>query len=242
MKTLLQEIPEDEANIHFRCCGNGTTTTSNTTINNGKNVTQRCGGETKCIKIVEEQDLEDEGECNTGSRNFNETALVSISFPYCLWVAKCPESFDRNCICCKFSRYMRWDKCGTQCRDTTKCRAKDSFFTTGELLLINENFTLEIPSFNKSEFKFEEISSTKDHLPAGRLYNKVFVCNGSSCNSLQQGKWKAVARMTYPRRGAGSSSDYDRWIVTGGLGYEDDEKLKSTEIFSGGNWTEGPSL
>ena len=48
--------------------------------------------------------------------------------------------------------------------------------------------------------------------------------------------------MLVPRTGAGSSSDYDRWIVTGGLGYQDDERLTSTEIFTGGSWTQGPPL
>ena len=59
---------------------------------------------------------------------------------------------------------------------------------------------------------------------------------------MKDGKWEAEAGMLEPRTGAGSSSDYDRWIVTGGLGYQDDEKLTSTEIFTGGSWTNGTSL
>ena len=49
---------------------------------------------------------------------------------------------------------------------------------------------------------------------------------------VKDGRWKPEAGMLVPRTGAGSSSDYDRWIVTGGLGYQDDERLTSTEIFT----------
>ena len=59
---------------------------------------------------------------------------------------------------------------------------------------------------------------------------------------MRDGRWVAEAGMLKPRIGAGSSSDYESWIVTGGLGYQDDEKLNSTEIFSGGSWRQGPSL
>ena len=57
------------------------TTSTNTTIKNIKQITESCGAQTRCIKIVEKPELENVEECSTRDRNLTETAL-GMSFKF----------------------------------------------------------------------------------------------------------------------------------------------------------------
>ena len=57
------------------------TTSTNTTIKNIKQITESCGAQTRCIKIVEKPELENVEECNTKDTKSNETTL-GMSFKF----------------------------------------------------------------------------------------------------------------------------------------------------------------
>ena len=57
----------------------------------------------------------------------------------------------------------------------------------------------------------------------------------SSCHTLEEEGWNIRPNMKYKRGYAAASIMDEGWMVTGG-------GLSSTEIFTGGQWTEGPAL
>ena len=63
----------------------------------------------------------------------------------------------------------------------------------------------------------------------------------SSCHTLEEEGWNIRSNMKYKRRRAAASMMDEGWMVTGGYaGFAN--RLSSTEIFTGGHWTDGPAL
>jgi len=63
----------------------------------------------------------------------------------------------------------------------------------------------------------------------------------SSCHTLEEEGWSSRPSMKYKRSSAAASMMDEGWMVTGGWLYGSNY-LSSTEIFSGGQWTDGPAL
>ena len=61
-----------------------------------------------------------------------------------------------------------------------------------------------------------------------------------SCHTFEEEGWNSRPNMKYKRSQAAASMMAEGWMVTGG--WDGSNDLSSTEIFSGGQWTDGPAL
>ena len=62
----------------------------------------------------------------------------------------------------------------------------------------------------------------------------------ASCHTLEEEGWSIRPNMKYKRSHATASMMAEGWMVTGG--HDGSKWLSSTEIFTGGQWTDGPAL
>ena len=130
-----------------------------------------------------------------------------------------------------------------------KCYAMKKTFLSLDLLFINENYILELPTFQEvliggEKCAVRNFSSAGDQGPF--LFHQMIACNTSKCFQLKKGEWEERASMVTPGRlGAASSSyaDKDDWIVTGGT-LKNGTTLKTSEIYDTetNNWIQGPEL
>ena len=108
-----------------------------------------------------------------------------------------------------------------------------------DLLLVDPDIVLELPSFKKSECKVN--SKGMREVQTGMDQDRLVACNGTACFSLQDGSWMSENSMIEGRTSAGSSNSPNGWLVSGGIG-ADNDTLFSTEYYSNGVWTSGPRL
>ena len=120
------------------------------------------------------------------------------------------------------------------------------FFKILELLFLEKDTILELPSFTKSACVVDLCPEDGFFAPTGLVNNTLLVCGDTGCWSLQGGEWSRESDMTTPRYGAGSSSSATGWFLTGGLsdrnGVETGPILQSTELLVNGAWSQRPDL
>ena len=116
------------------------------------------------------------------------------------------------------------------------------FFT--DLLFIEEDIILELPSFKRSECQVPGFPGGSSATGvAGLVSDTLAACALGSCWSLTAGVWTSIANMKVPRDSAAAASNSPQgWMVTGGRTL-DKIPINSTEVFIDGfGWTNGPNL
>jgi len=110
---------------------------------------------------------------------------------------------------------------------------------------------LELPSFtplsNCSIPKYPE--ERLEHAVTGVVDGKIMSCGGynrkyvnlASCYMLDGSTWRKQPSMKHVRWGSAASMTNNGWLVTGGHD-NNDNRLKSSEIFADGSWKESVSL
>ena len=112
---------------------------------------------------------------------------------------------------------------------------------SNDLLFIDSDHILELPSFNKSTCK---VDRDKGFLgdQSGIVDNYLTVCDFFNCRYLCAGGWREFPSMKTPRYFGGSSDSSSGWFVTGGWD-TNATILATTEVYTTGNgWTAGPKL
>ena len=136
------------------------------------------------------------------------------------------------------------------------CSFNSNQFTfVTDLLFIEEDIILELPSFNRSDccvpsFPVESYVSGVTGLVSGNLT----ACVQGLCWSLTAGAWTPIANMSVPRGNYSAASNSSQgWMVTGGLDNPADYEYKNTavknrfrldssEVLTNGAWSAGLTL
>ena len=115
-----------------------------------------------------------------------------------------------------------------------------------DLLFIQEDIILELPSFTKSSCRVTDYpEGNVDWAQSGLVSSKLVACSLSGCYCLQNGTWTVTTQMITNRKEAGSSNFDGGWLVTGGAtsAYSIfSSVISSTEVLDSGNWTSNISL
>ena len=114
-----------------------------------------------------------------------------------------------------------------------------------DLLFINSDNILELPSFNKSSCNVESFPlDSRFYEVVGLVNDSLVACNNDGCKSLSAGKWGDFPNMTFKRAWASASNSSSGLFVTGGGDASNNRMVNTTEVFdiSENRWRAGPEL
>ena len=124
-----------------------------------------------------------------------------------------------------------------------------------DLLFIEEDIILELPSFKRSDCRVPSFP-VKSYVSGvtGLVSDNLTACVQGLCWSLNAGVWTPIADMNVPRGNYSAASNSSQgWMVTGGLDNPADYECKNTavrkrfrldssEVFTNEAWAAGLAL